>query len=156
MKELNSKTQLFLESIKNQKKEINFELSTQTNLLQEYDKVDELLIDLPKKLKHEVMVPIGPLALMPGTLVNTNEYMVLLGENWFTLRSGEQSKQIIARRKAIIKTQIESLESDIQLLDNKAKLADNLFGEESQKVKFILKLKLSFYSYFLLICYFTV
>ena len=37
------------------------------------------------------MVPLGKLALFPGQLRHTNEVMVLLGDNYFALRSASQA-----------------------------------------------------------------
>ena len=45
-----------------------------------------------------LQVPIGPLALMPGNLIHTNEIMVLLGDNWFAERSATQAVDIAKRR----------------------------------------------------------
>lgn len=36
---------------------------------------------------------------MPGKLYQTNEVMVLLGDNWFTKRSVKQALQVAERRK---------------------------------------------------------
>ena len=65
---------------------------------EDYETVDKLLSDLPKKTRHDVMVPIGPLAFMPGQLIHTNEIMVLLGDNWFAERSATQAMEIAQRR----------------------------------------------------------
>ncbi|EKX44571.1 hypothetical protein GUITHDRAFT_139522 [Guillardia theta CCMP2712] len=39
----------------------------------EHANILRLLKQLPKKVEHQVMVPIGPMAFMPGKLVHTNE-----------------------------------------------------------------------------------
>ena len=43
-------------------------------------------------------VPFGNHAFMPGHLKHTNEILVLLGDNWFALRSAKQSVDIVQRR----------------------------------------------------------
>ena len=44
------------------------------------------------------MVPLGPLAFMPGRLIHTNEILVLLGDNWFAERSAKEAVEIVKRR----------------------------------------------------------
>ena len=67
---------------------------------QDYEAVRERLETLPDEVSHEVMVPLGKLAYVPGRLKHTNEIMVLLGENWFVERSAKQSVEIVRRRIA--------------------------------------------------------
>ena len=55
---------------------------------------------LADKISHDVMVPLGKLAYVPGRLKHTNEILVLLGENWFAECSAKQSGEIIKRRVA--------------------------------------------------------
>ena len=52
------------------------------------------LIDLPR-----IQVPFGKFAFIPGELYDTNEIMVLLGDNWFVKRSVKQALEIAERRK---------------------------------------------------------
>ena len=40
---------------------------------QDYEELKRLLIDLPKKVEHAIMVPFGSMAFFPGHLVHTNE-----------------------------------------------------------------------------------
>ncbi|XP_015747145.1 PREDICTED: unconventional prefoldin RPB5 interactor-like isoform X2 [Acropora digitifera] len=74
-------------------------LNTCENYKQDYEKLEELLKTLPNRTTHEVMVPIGSVAFMPGKLVHTNEITVLLGDNWFAERSASQALKIVERRK---------------------------------------------------------
>ena len=48
----------------------------------EYEELKTTLERLPKELSHDIMVPMGKKAFMPGKLVHTNEILVLLGENF--------------------------------------------------------------------------
>ena len=47
----------------------------------EYARVKGRLEGLSDNMTHKVMVPMTSKAFMPGTLVHTNEVMVLLGDN---------------------------------------------------------------------------
>jgi len=82
--------------------------------LSSYDVVDKELVELPKTLKKDVMVPLGPLAFVPGTVRQTNEVMVLLGENQFVLRSCFQAREIIQRRRSKLNEELKQMEARIE------------------------------------------
>lgn len=72
-----------------------------------FDKYKEDYIELKKLIdclkdttKKAYNIPIAgsSLALMPGHIIHTNEILVLLGDNYFTLRSSKQACEIIDRR----------------------------------------------------------
>ncbi len=88
------------------------------NLLNEYKsdyiKLSTTLRDVVKKTSHNMMVPIGKKAMMHGTLVHTNEVLVLLGDNYFTEQSVYQSRQIIQRRLTHLNEQIKNLSLEIE------------------------------------------
>ena len=46
----------------------------------EYESLKTTLRRLPEEISHDVMVPMGKKAFMPGKLVHTNEILVLLGK----------------------------------------------------------------------------
>lgn len=71
-----------------------------TKFKEDYEALKTRLETLPDKLTHEVMVPLGKLAYMPGHIKHTNEILCLLGDNWFVERSAKQAVQIIDRRIA--------------------------------------------------------
>ncbi|CAN2389353.1 protein phosphatase inhibitor activity [Pristimantis euphronides] len=81
----------------------------------DYDALQERLGTLPDKLSHDVMVPFGPLAFMPGRLVQTNEVTVLLGDNWFAKCSAKQAMSIVDHRKKHVR---EALEEYQQVMKN--------------------------------------
>ena len=65
---------------------------------QEYVELRTTLGDMPKKTSHQVQVPLNSVAFMPGQLERTNEVTVLLGDNYFAVRSAEQAQGILDRR----------------------------------------------------------
>ncbi len=79
--------------------------------------------------RHDVMVPLGAMAFMPGELVHTNEIMVLLGDNYFAERSGTQATHIMQRR-------IDVIDDIIRRTDKKIKdlAARDTFSHEARKV----------------------
>ena len=72
------------------------------------------------------MVPIGPLAFMPGHLIHTNEITVLLGESYFAERSAEQASGIISRRKDFVQKLIVKSEADEKKLSARAHTSDHI------------------------------
>ncbi|XP_024008827.1 RNA polymerase II subunit 5-mediating protein homolog isoform X3 [Eutrema salsugineum] len=88
------------------------------NRLQQF--VDEnanlinLVAKLPDQLHHNVMVPLGKLAFFPGRLIHTNEFKVLLGENYYADRTSKQTIGVLSRRDKTLQSQIRSLKAEIE------------------------------------------
>ena len=82
---------------------------------QEHIEVLGLLKDLPKKTRHSIMVPMGPMAFMPGELVHTNEVLVLLGENYFAEQSAVQAAGIVQRRIDVINDILQKTEKNVKV-----------------------------------------
>lgn len=112
-------------------------LNTCEKYKQDYEKLEELLKTLPNRTTHEVMVPIGSVAFMPGKLVHTNEITVLLGDNWFAERSASQALKIVERRKKYVEDNIAGIDKDIKSFDARLKFAADIqsVAEESSEVK---------------------
>lgn len=90
---------LFISSTILQESEIVKEKVKQlTKFKEDYEALKARLETLPDKVSHEVMVPFGKLAFIPGRVKHTNEILCLLGDNWFVERSAKQSAQIVDRR----------------------------------------------------------
>jgi len=90
---------------------------------------------LPDKISHDVMVPLGKLAYVPGRLKHTNEILVLLGENWFAECSAKQSGEIIKRRVAKCEETIKQLEAEIKLNENWEKSAKQYYEDMTNHTK---------------------
>ncbi|KAL6067116.1 uri1, prefoldin-like chaperone [Balamuthia mandrillaris] len=93
-----------------------------------YRVLDGTLASIRDKTTQPMMVPLGPLAFMPGRIVHTNEVLVLLGDNYFAERSVEQSRGIVARRLREVEKQIDEL--TVQMGELRARL---LFTEEMKE-----------------------
>eukprot|EP00961_Rhodomonas_salina_P203271 2742688-Rhodomonas_salina.2 len=74
----------------------------------------KLLQDAPLKTRHEIMVPFGDLAFMPGELVHTNEVMVLLGDNYFVETSAHHASEILERRVQVVDDMISKTEKKVK------------------------------------------
>ncbi|XP_022342457.2 uncharacterized protein LOC111136120 [Crassostrea virginica] len=94
----------------------------------DYEALKDRLTTLPDKVTHDVTVPLGPLAFMPGKIVHTNEILVLLGDNWFVERSAKQATEIIGRRIKTVEQQIKELQAQRHLLEPRLEFTKNLPG----------------------------
>lgn len=104
----------------------NDEIDKWKKLNNDYENLSSRLLTLPNKITHEVMVPFGPMAFMPGQLVHTNEILVLLGDNWFAERSAKQAAEIVTRRKKAIEKQLSDLRLQKNLLINRTSFTDEI------------------------------
>ncbi|CAI5742851.1 unnamed protein product [Hyaloperonospora brassicae] len=84
-----------------------------------YDSVAKTLTELPKKLTHRVMVPMGKRAMVPGKIVRSNEVLAHLGDEYFAWRSTSQAVELIERKKKEQQQQIETQEGILRDLSMK-------------------------------------
>ena len=73
-------------------------------------------------------MPISKTAFMPGKLVNTNEILVLLGDNWFVEKSAKHACDLIDRRLANIEKYIEEVNKEIDIYKKQIEWTDNLMN----------------------------
>jgi len=106
--------------------ETNERISKFNQFKDDYVALQSRLQTLPDKVSHDVMVPFGKLAFMPGRLVHTNEILVLLGDNWFADRSAKQACGIVDRRIKEIDNTIEGLKKQCGLLEPRADITQEL------------------------------
>lgn len=95
----------------------------------DYEELQKLIITMKDKIRHPYRIPLAgsQLAFVPGHIIHTNELTVLLGDNYFALRTAKQSSQIIDRRLNNIN---ESLK---KTLDSKRKTEDWLAAAHKHK-----------------------
>ena len=72
---------------------------------------------LPERVEHRVMVPFGKMAFFPGSLRHTNEITVLLGDNYFALRSAAQAEGIAERRADFVRPQLDEAKEEVAELE---------------------------------------
>eukprot|EP00741_Cyanophora_paradoxa_P024814 tig00000310_g23956.t1 len=89
----------------------------------EYREIKSTLLDLPKRTRYSVMVPLSSVAFMPGRLVHTNEVMCLLGENIFAERTAAQAADIAQRRLEFVESQIKEGEAAVRELQKRIERA---------------------------------
>ena len=84
--------------------------------LSEYEELAATLETLPERVERPMLVPFGKLALFEGSLRHTNEVTVLLGENYFALRSAAQAVGVARRRAEFVREQLHSVRDEVEEL----------------------------------------
>ncbi|KAJ2267633.1 uri1, prefoldin-like chaperone, partial [Coemansia sp. RSA 451] len=97
-------------------------LAQYTEYKTEYQQLQQTLRDLPTETEYEAMVPMGPLAFFPGSIINTNEILVLLGDNWFVERSAAQAVEIASRREQFVDAKITATAQELLELERRVEL----------------------------------
>ena len=65
-----------------------------------YKQLSAQLVTLPRRLRSAQRVPFGPLASFKGRLVHTNEWLVLLGGEWWLECTADRARRIAGDRLA--------------------------------------------------------
>ena len=94
----------------------------------EYASLRSRIQTLPLKTRHEIMVPLGPLAFQPGFMHHTNEFTVLLGDNLFVERSASECEAIILRRREFVEAQITRVREQMDNIRNVSQTQKKMFG----------------------------
>lgn len=90
---------------------IQGEIDRWTKFKEDYVELKKKIDTLPNKVQQKINVPLAGsnLAFVPGNIIHTNEILVLLGENYFALRSAKQASELIKRRLLNIQGQLAKL-----------------------------------------------
>ena len=89
------------------------------------------LEQLPSKLKHEIMVPMGKHAFFPGHLTRTNEITVHLGDQYYVEVTAGHARGILERKQAAVADGISKAQQQLQALQARLDLsADAISGVE--------------------------
>ncbi|KAJ2082225.1 uri1, prefoldin-like chaperone [Coemansia sp. RSA 988] len=94
---------------------------------EEYKGLQQTLRELPNEVEYDAMVPVGPLAFFPGKIIDTNEILVLLGDNWFVTRSAKEAADISKRREDFVDTKVVALRKELEDLNKRKELAASNF-----------------------------
>lgn len=105
----------------------------------EYQDLKKLIDTIKDKVRHPYKIPIAgsKLALVDGHIIHTNEITVLLGYNYFSLRSASQANQIIIRRLENIKTMIKKSEEAKKKTEDWLKVASDHKREKEEFVEIV-------------------
>ncbi|GLD96254.1 hypothetical protein PINS_up004937 [Pythium insidiosum] len=95
--------------------------------IDKYSDVASVITDLPKKLKHPVMVPIGKRAMMPGKIIRSNEILAHLGDEYFAWKSASDAVAVIERKNKALRKQVKTEEETLEALESKKNDLDSIF-----------------------------
>lgn len=109
-----------------------FDMIRQTH---QYDTLIKKLKNIRDERTREVMVPVANgLGYFRGTILHTNEVMVLLGNNWFAERSVSQGIGIAERRVEFLKRETKVLEEQVKSITSKQNMfVASSIDEEQQR-----------------------
>ncbi|KAB2043470.1 hypothetical protein ES319_D01G019800v1 [Gossypium barbadense] len=112
------------------------EKQNEMNQLKEFIADNTSLINLvqklPDELHHDIMVPFGKAAFFPGRLIHTNEFLVLLGESYYTERTAKQTVEILKRRGKSLESKVDALKAVMQDLKAEASFFDSTASEAAE------------------------
>ncbi|PPR85621.1 hypothetical protein GOBAR_AA35075 [Gossypium barbadense] len=77
-------------------------------------------------------VPFGKAAFFPGRLIHTNEFLVLLGESYYTERTAKQTVEILKRRGKSLESKVDALKAVMQDLKAEASFFDSTASEAAE------------------------
>ncbi|OMO62769.1 Prefoldin subunit [Corchorus capsularis] len=78
------------------------------------------------------LVPFGKAAFFPGRLIHTNEFLVLVGENYYVERTAKQTVDILKRRGKSLESKVDSLKAVMQDLKLEASFFDSTAAEAAE------------------------
>ncbi|WRX26936.1 Prefoldin alpha-like - like 4 [Theobroma cacao] len=78
------------------------------------------------------LVPFGKAAFLPGRLIHTNEFLVLLGESYYAERTAKQAAEILKRRGKSLESKVDSLKAVMQDLKAEASFFDSTASEAAE------------------------
>jgi unconventional prefoldin RPB5 interactor 1 len=89
------------------------------------------LEQLPNKLKHEIMVPMGKHAFFPGHLTRTNDITVHLGDQYYVEVTAGHARGILERKQAAVADGISKAQQQLRALQARLDLsADAVSGAD--------------------------
>lgn len=109
-----------LKHIQNTLNEKQKELDNLNNFIVDNTNLINQVQSLPDELHHNIMVPFGKVAFFPGSLIHTNEFLVLLGEGYYAQRTSKQTIEILRRRENALESQVADLKANMKDIESKA------------------------------------
>jgi prefoldin alpha subunit len=76
----------------------------------------QMLEELPGRLRHPAMIPLGKHAFFPGQLTRTNEVMVHLGDQYYVETTAATARGILQRKLEVLSSGVSKAEQQLQAL----------------------------------------
>lgn len=105
----------------------------------DYEKLKQLINQMQDRVRHPYRIPIAgtQLAFVKGHIVHTNEINVLLGDNYFTLRSSRQADKIVDRRLENIEATLKGYQDAKRKTEDWLKTSYERMKEKEEFVEII-------------------
>lgn len=87
-----------------------------------------LLAALPGKLRHEVMVPLGRHAFVPGHLRRTNEVLLHLGGQHYAEMTAPAARAVLERRRAAVAEGVAKATEQLRALEARLEVSASTLG----------------------------
>jgi prefoldin alpha subunit len=91
----------------------------------------QTLIELPLRLRHPAMIPLGKHACLPGHLTRTNEVMVHLGEQYYVETSAAVARGILQRRLDALAQGVSKAQQQLQALRARLDVTQSSLRDDS-------------------------
>ncbi|KAI8972032.1 hypothetical protein BDF20DRAFT_716322 [Mycotypha africana] len=127
MSELSSQLNLFQSKVSEEIGHYQAEYDRWLNYKRDYEALERQLSTLPDTVSKQAMIPMGPLAFMPGKIIHTNEILVLLGDKYYAERTAKQAMEIVGRRKEVVEESLRLVKAQLNSAETKkASVLDSL------------------------------
>lgn len=111
-------------AISKQKSQLDQLRAAHDQLQQTIDSLEQL----PAKLRHEIMVPLGKHAFFPGHLTRTNEITVHLGDQYYVEVTAGHAKGILQRKQAAVADGISKAQQQLKALQARLDVSGESLG----------------------------
>jgi prefoldin alpha subunit len=111
-------------AINNQQEQLSQLEAAHEQLQQTLDSLEQL----PTKLRHPVMVPMGKHAFFPGHITRTNEIMVHLGGHYYVEVTAAHARGILQRKQAAVADGISKAQQQLKALRARLEVSSDSIG----------------------------
>jgi prefoldin alpha subunit len=115
-------------AIGNQQQQLDQLRGAHEQLHQTLDSLEQL----PNKLQHQVMVPMGKHAFFPGHLTRTNEIMVHLGDQYYVEVTAGHARGILQRKQAAVADGISKAQQQLKALQARLDVSSDSVGSATE------------------------
>jgi unconventional prefoldin RPB5 interactor 1 len=95
--------------------------------LREYDNqyadLQRLVLSLPEKPTHEIMIPCTKFAMFEGELDGQADVFVGVGGDFLVERTAKQASEIIERRRDMLRVKLRDTERNVQAMESRIEVA---------------------------------
>ena len=120
-------------------KTINDSIRQLEGFKKDYESLRDRVEVLPNKTRHDVMIPVAgcKMAFFPGYLHHTNEFMVMIGDDYFVEMSSKQTMEFAERRMKFCDENLKDLLENQKLLNDWINVSAQTKEDITEGIEFI-------------------